>query len=133
MFGSFSSSSLGGSPSSGIELGSLEYAQYFVDNCMEVLSEALSDELSAQKKALNGKASSIDAWKDMGGSFDVEFSGNKVHYLFNSEQPNDYEKFVDTEYGSPQTPATPLVRPFAASNADPLAKRVEDRLKKAFL
>ena len=69
----------------------------------------------------------------MSDALDVTFSGNKVHYMFTPQGENDYEKFIDAEYGSPQSSPTPLLRPFAASNADPFSKRIEDRLRDEFL
>lgn len=114
---------------SGVELNSITFLDLFIEHYEEILNDVVSAALTENKTALQEQAEKIEAWSKMASHLDVEYKEGQVNYLFTPQENADVTDFVNTEYGSPDTPAAPLIRSFAAKSADPLAQRIEKGLR----
>lgn len=114
------------SSDTGITLHVFEYFDLVVDNYKDIVEEIFTDALTDHRDDFRDHASRNEGWADIHTSLDVFFSGNHIKYTV------DDPSFADREYGTIQQAPRPLVRSFAAKNADPLAQRIEDRLAEVF-
>lgn len=114
---------------SGVELNTINFLDEFIDNYEEILNDVFSEAMSEHKTALQEQAEKIEKWSKMAQHLDVEYKESHVHYTFTPQEDADVTDFMTAEYGTPESPAVPLIRPFAAKSADPLAQRIESGLR----